>query len=147
MNGWSEGEGRPEATIDVLGALVDQQARVARAEVALAAARARLQALQERYRGLGGVPALDAGAWVEPPSRRRDRCGRAVSDGGPSVRTRLLAALVARPGEVLTSPQLAALVGARSRDTVRNALLVLAERGAVEKVGPGQYRAPLPLTS
>jgi DNA-binding GntR family transcriptional regulator len=58
----------------------------------------------------------------------------------PSLRRRLVAALDARPGDVLTPPQLTRIVGARP-DGVRNALLELAARGKVEKVGEGQYRA------
>jgi hypothetical protein len=162
MTRLDDGEGRPEATIttgpradadadaapmDVLGALLEQQAKVARAEVALAAARERLAVLADRYGQLGGVPPVDGEAWTALGSPQRERCGRAVPDGGPSVRARILAALTGRPGEVLTPAQLAALVGARSRDTVRNALLVLAEKGRIEKVGPGQYRCPVELTS
>ena len=56
------------------------------------------------------------------------------------MRTRILRAMEARPGEVLTAAILAPLVAARSRDAVRNALLVLAAKGRIEKVGLGQYR-------
>jgi hypothetical protein len=49
--------------------------------------------------------------------------------------------LEARPDEVLTPARVRALLGAVPVDTVRNALLVLAERGRIEKIGHGQYRA------
>jgi hypothetical protein len=63
---------------------------------------------------------------------------------GASMRARILGAMGEHPGEVFTSARLAPLVGAASRDSVRNTLLVLAERRLVEKLGPGLYRARLP---
>jgi hypothetical protein len=82
---------------------------------------------------------LEAGGPVVLPPREEP--ARPPRLGGlPSLRRRLVAALDARPGDVLTPPQLTRIVGARP-DGVRNALLELAARGKVEKVGEGQYRA------
>ncbi|MFT3773219.1 MAG: hypothetical protein QM820_48185 [Minicystis sp.] len=130
--------GGNEGALDVLAALVEEQARVARAEAALLAARQRLAALQESYRRFG--PSLAAlGEMVtsaRPPARRaRDLLG-----DGRTLRTRILDHMRAQPGEVLTPALLAPIVGARSRDAVRNALLALAAKGCIEKVGLGQYR-------
>ncbi|APR76485.1 Hypothetical protein A7982_01832 [Minicystis rosea] len=127
-----------EGALDVLAALIEEEARVARAEAVLAEARRRLSVLQERYRQL--VPPLSALVLPPPalPAKRGPR-PRAVESGG-TMRTRILRAMEARPDEVLTAAMLAPAVAARSRDAVRNALLVLAAKGKIEKVGLGQYR-------
>lgn len=135
-----EGSAPPEGVLEVLAALLEEQAKVARVEVALAAAKERLAALQDRYRALGGVVPEPGDAWPSLLSERQARCGRVVHEGGCSMRSRILAEMEARAGEILTPAQLAPLVEARSRDAVRNALLVLAEKGKIEKVGLGQYR-------
>jgi DNA-binding transcriptional ArsR family regulator len=64
-----------------------------------------------------------------------------VPAGAPSVRRRVLEALDAHPGGVLTPSCIAGMIGDGSRGTVRNALLALSQQGRVEKVGVGQYRA------
>jgi hypothetical protein len=58
-----------------------------------------------------------------------------------TLRDRIVGAIEASPGEVYTPARLAPLVGSINRDSVRNTLLVLAAKGRIEKVGPGQYRA------
>jgi hypothetical protein len=65
--------------------------------------------------------------------------------GGPSMRQRMLHQMAARPEEVFTPAKLAPLVGATTRDSVRNTLLVLHAKGRIAKVGPGQYRALNPM--
>jgi hypothetical protein len=60
---------------------------------------------------------------------------------GDSLRQRIVKELEARPEAVFSPQGMAALVGAAQHDSVRNALLALAERGHIEKLGPGQYRA------
>lgn len=129
------GEGR-SAACEVLAEVVAEQARVARAETALAAARQRLVEVQAR---LGLSPPLDAleAGLCSPGARSFPR------REGASMRARILAEMGARPEQVWTPARLSPLVGARSRDSVRNTLLVLAAKGRIEKVGPGQYRAAL----
>src|SRR5262245_8685917 len=56
---------------------------------------------------------------------------------GPSLRARIVAEMTASPGEVFTPARLSPLVGATSKDSVRNTLLVLHAKGRVMKVGPG----------
>lgn len=113
--------------LQLLAALLDDQARVARAEAALAAAKKRM-ALSEQRLG-----------------RLRAGRGAEVRESAPAaavtLRTRIVEAMKARRGEVLTPAKIAALVGATNRDSVRNTLLVLAGQGRIEKVGVGQYRA------
>jgi hypothetical protein len=60
---------------------------------------------------------------------------------GPSMRQNIVQQMSAAPGEVFTPAKLAPLVGASTRDSVRNTLLVLHAKGRIAKVGPGQYRA------
>jgi hypothetical protein len=122
-------------TCDVLAEVVAEQARVARAEAALEAARRRLSEAQAR---LGLAPPLEALEAGISPGPRGPALGRRE---GASMRARILAEMGARPEEVWTPARLSPLVGARSRDSVRNTLLVLAAQGRIEKVGLGQYRA------
>jgi len=128
-----------DAGLELLAALVEEEARVARAEAALAAARERLLALQIRLGRLGPLSAEELAARAGRPPRAR-RWPRA-DDGQPSMRARILERIAASPGEVFTPARLAPLVGATSRDSVRNTLLVLHAKGRIEKLGPGQYRA------
>jgi hypothetical protein len=68
----------------------------------------------------------------------------AAPAGGPkgeSLRHRIVKHLEARPEEVFSPPRMAVQLGATHPDSVRNALLALAECGRIEKLGPGQYRA------
>jgi len=58
-----------------------------------------------------------------------------------TLRDRIVARMAANPEETFTPALLAPLVGATSRDTVRNTLLVLAVKGRIMKIGEGQYRA------
>jgi len=58
-----------------------------------------------------------------------------------TLRDRIVVQMAASPEETFTPARLAPIVSATSRDAVRNTLLVLAEQGRIEKVGPGQYRA------
>jgi hypothetical protein len=80
-------------------------------------------------------------ARASSPRLRRRRPKR----GGPSMRQRMLHEMAARPEEVFTPAKLAPLVGATTRDSVRNTLLVLHAKGRIAKVGPGQYRAMPPM--
>jgi hypothetical protein len=82
------------------------------------------------------VPDLKrARAWSPRPRRRRPK------RGGPSMRARILQRMADRPEEVFTPAKLAPLVGATTRDSVRNTLLVLHAKGHIAKVGPGQYQS------
>lgn len=130
---------RPEPGLDLISALVEEEARVARAEAALAAARERLFALQVRLGRMEPLSLDELAARIGRPPRAR-RWSRA-DDGQPSMRSRILERMAASPGEVFTPAVLAPLVEATSRDSVRNTLLVLHAKGRIEKVGPGRYRA------
>jgi hypothetical protein len=122
-------------TCDVLAEVVREQERVARAEAALEGARRRLAEVQARLGLAPPLAALEAG--LGSPRTARATARRE----GASLRARILAEMTAQPAEVWTPARLSPLVGARSRDSVRNTLLVLAAKGRIEKVGLGQYRA------
>jgi hypothetical protein len=74
---------------------------------------------------------------TRPPAPRR----RTKSQRGESLRARIVKQMEAHPAEVFGPRRMSGLVGAKHQDTVRNALIALAERGRIEKLGPGQYRA------
>lgn len=134
-----------EVGFDVLAEIMYERERVTRAAARLEAARRRLSALEDRYRGMApfgaaagaGEPLL---ATVLDPGKRSRMRRRAP--GAATMRARILEAMGARPGEVLTTASLASIVGAESRDSVRNTLLALAAKGRIEKVGLGRYRLP-----
>ncbi|MFT3764768.1 MAG: hypothetical protein QM820_04520 [Minicystis sp.] len=63
------------------------------------------------------------------------------SQDGPTLRKRVLDAVNERRAGVLTPAGVAHVLGIKGSDAVRNALLVLAEQGHIEKLAPGQYRA------
>jgi len=87
-----------------------------------------------------------AADWRRTSARSRGRA--LLRDGArppPTARRdRIIEQMAARSEETFTPERLAPLVDATSRDTVRNMLLVLAEKGRIVKVGEGQYRAQSP---
>jgi hypothetical protein len=116
-----------ESVLAAIAALLDDQARVVRAEAALAAAKRRMAASELRLgrlqRARGAVL-----PWSEPKPEA-------------TMRSRIIAEMEARREEVFTPARIAAAVGAANRDSVRNTLLVLARKGQIVKVGEGRYRA------
>lgn len=138
----TNGDGRKESAhrrISLLATLLAQEARVARAEAALDAAKRRLAVLQARFGRLGRPVAAIAAACMEEVMGAPTAVMEARD--GTTMRARILHRLAKSPGEVFTPATLGPAVGAGSRDSVRNTLLVLASRGQIEKIGPGQYRA------
>lgn len=133
------GEDVPFAMADVM----ERQARVARAEANLAAARRRLGESFARLRRVASergqeVPplaaaVLQANGGQLPVPADGDRSG--------TLRARLVTVMEAHQGEVFTPARLAPMVGSQNRDSIRNTLLVLAAKGLIDKVGVGQYQA------
>lgn len=116
-----------EVVLEAMAELLDDQARVARAEAALAIAKKRRVLSELR---LGRL------------QRSRDALVVHIEQMAVvTMRARLVEAMEAQPDEVFTPVGLAAAVGASNRDSVRNTLLVLARKGEIEKVGVGRYRA------
>jgi hypothetical protein len=142
-----------EQVLEAMAEVMERQARVARAEAALVAARRRLgdsvSRLSHIARARGDtldLPPLAAmGVTSSAPSAAGDDpAGPAgAGDEGPAgtLRERIVAVMEATPDEVYTPARLAPAVGSRNRDSIRNTLLVLAAKGRIEKVGAGQYRA------
>ena len=135
-----------EEVCEALAEVMDREARVARADGALQAARRRLGEAMARFRG--AAEARDAGVELSPRAAALLEEIAALPAGTlpdastlVSLRKRIVAVLEANPGEVYTPARLAPLVGHSRRDTIRNSLFVLATRGRIEKLGPGQYRA------
>lgn len=135
-----------ETMLEAMAEVMERQARVARAEAALAAARRRLADSVGRL----SVAARDRGEGVDLPPLAA--AVLEINAGLPAppdedrgtLRSRVLAAVAASPGEVFTPARLAPMVGARNRDTVRNALLTLASKGLIVKVDDGRYQARAP---
>ncbi|MFT3769636.1 MAG: hypothetical protein QM820_29725 [Minicystis sp.] len=88
----------------------------------------------------GGRPIAEQLPLPAPANERPQATRRAPAREGASLRERVLSQVTANAEEVFTPARVSTLVGA-SRDSVRNTLLVLAEKGRIEKLGPGQYRA------
>jgi hypothetical protein len=133
---------REESTsggIALLAAVLTAEARVESARATLAAATRRLAVLQARFARLGRPAAAIAATCL----------GEAIGDkvlvmearDGSTMRARILERLARCPDEVFTPATLGPLVGAGSRDSVRNTLLALAARGQIDKLGPGRYTA------
>lgn len=131
-------EERESKAVDLLSLVLEQEHRVVRAEAVLAAAKRRLSWLQARFGRLGQRLYDVAEACAEETREARPAV---PSADGTTMRERILALLAASPAEVFTPAMLAPAVGAGSRDSVRNTLLVLASKGRIEKLGPGRYRA------
>lgn len=137
-----------EAVLEAMAEVMERQARVNRAEAALAAARRRLsQSISRLSRLRAASDAVDLPPHVsvdlapeglpsEPTAGDDERPG--------TLRERILAVMEASPGEVYTPARLAPAVGSRNRDSIRNTLLVLAAKGRIEKVGAGRYQARVP---
>lgn len=123
--------------LGLLGRVLEQERRVVRAEGVLATEKRRLAVLAARFGRLGDRR-FDLVATCA--DERREVRAAAPAEDGTTMRERILAYLAGSPGEVFTPAMLAPEVGAASRDSVRNTLLVLAARGKVDKVGPGRYR-------
>jgi len=134
-----------DGVLGVLHEVLAEQAQVARAEAVLAAARRRLEASEAKLGRLMPVePALAellTANGVTPRAPRGPRDPRDRDRPDTTMRARILEVMAASPAEVFTPARLTPLVDARSRDSVRNTLLVLARGRKVEKLGPGQYRA------
>jgi hypothetical protein len=137
--------GSGDGVLGVLHEVLEEQALVARAEAALDAARRRLAASEAKLGRLMPVePALAellTANGVTPRAPRGPRERREGDRPQATMRARILEVMAASPAEVFTPARLAPLVDARSRDSVRNTLLVLARARKVEKLAPGQYRA------
>jgi hypothetical protein len=134
-----------EEVLEAMAEVMERQARVARAEAALTAARrrlgdsvARLSRLQRKAGDGMDLPSLAAAALE--PAQRGQPSGPGEAPGG-TLRERIVAAIEASPGEVFTPARLAPVVGSQNRDSVRNTLLVLAAKGRIEKLGAGRYQA------
>jgi|SRR6185437_235661 len=137
--------------LDAISEVVRQQAQVERCETALASARARLRdsvaKLSRMYharRDGVALPPSAAMALAEAAVEEEasDALARDEADEpAGTLRDRIVGTMEASPEEVYTPARLAPLVGSMNRDSVRNTLLVLAAKGRIEKVGPGQYRA------
>jgi hypothetical protein len=132
-----------EDVLAIMADVMDREARVHRAESALNRARRRLGEAVDRLIGArqsgAAVPPLGAallehhgGVSVSPEPRE-------MPPG--TLRERIVAALAAEPGETFTVARVALALDHDNRDSIRNALLVLASAGRVEKVGIGEYRA------
>ena len=135
-----------EDVLDAVAEVMERQARVARAEAALATARRRLgdsvARLSRVAQGRGEqvvLPPLAAAALQLDEGL--PSTGVADEERAGTLRQRIVAVMEATPGEVYTPARLAPLVGSPNRDSVRNTLLVLAAKGRIEKRGAGQYQA------
>jgi hypothetical protein len=122
--------------IDTIAARIrgETGGRVSRAAILCAMAIRQIRQIDPFVPFKEQLPLNEAQRRFQPPARPRPR-------GRVTMRANIIAAMAASPGEVFTTARLARLVNAASRDSVRNTLLVLAERRRIEKVGPGQYRA------
>jgi hypothetical protein len=140
--------GQPsEDMLDAMAEVMERQARVARAEAALAAARRRLGDSVARLSGVardGGErialpPFVAIALQLDPGLPAADALQNEERTG--TLRKRIVAIMAASPGETFTPARLAPLVGSGNRDSVRNTLLVLAAKGQIDKLGAGLYRA------
>jgi hypothetical protein len=144
--GSAEEQAPREKMLGAMAVVMERQARVARAEAALDAARRRLRdalACLSRLRDTHGemeeVPALVTAALSSDAGLAADADLQGLRSG--TLRERIVLVMEADPEEVYTPARLSPLVGSSNRDSIRNTLLVLAGKGRIEKLGPGQYRA------
>ncbi len=138
-----------EDVLEAMAEVMERQARVARAEAALAFARRRLgesvTRLSHVHRARGeslDLPPL-AGLVLDVPEGEEGAVSAtgAGEERAGTLRQRIVAVMDASPDEIYTPARLAPAVGSRNRDSIRNTLLVLAAKGRIEKLGAGQYRA------
>jgi hypothetical protein len=133
-----------EAILEAMAEVMVRQARVSRAEAALAAARRRLG---ESVTRLSRVSAARGESVDLPPlaafalATEDATSGAETTEWSGTLRERIVAVMEKSPELVHTPAGLAPLVGSQNRDSVRNTLLVLAAKGRIEKVGAGQYQA------
>jgi hypothetical protein len=134
-----------EELLNAMAEVMERQARVARAEAALAAAHRRLgdsvarlsRVARNRGEGVELPPLAAAALQLEGLASP----GSADEEPAGTLRERIVAVMNASPDDVYTPARLAPLVGSPNRDSIRNTLLVLAAMGLIEKRGAGQYRA------
>jgi hypothetical protein len=135
-----------EEMLEAIAEVMERQARVARAEAALATARrrlgdsvARLSRVTQGRGDPGDLPPLVAAALQQGEGLL---AGAALDEErAGTLRARIVAVLEASPAEVYTPALLAPILGTPNRDSIRNTLLVLAAKGRIEKLGAGRYRA------
>jgi hypothetical protein len=135
-----------EEALLALANVMQDQARVARAEAAVTAARRRLNQSVARF---NGIARSEEGSSDVRPLVADDLLFKGALDPlDPSdtehegtLRDRIVAAMEASPHRVFTSADLAAVLEGSNRDSIRNTLLVLAAKGRIEKRGEGRYRA------
>jgi hypothetical protein len=133
-----------EEVLEAMAQVMERQARVTRAEAALAAARRRLV---ESVARLSRISAARGESLDLPPlaafalAAEEGASDAETTTWSGTLRERIVAVIKASPEVVYTPARLAPLVGSQNRDSVRNTLLVLAAKGRIEKVGAGQYQA------
>jgi hypothetical protein len=144
-----------EDVLEAMAEVMARQARVARSEAALAAARRHLgesvSRLSRLYRAHGERLELSplAALALESIAASEGALDGALEglarlpaeERAGTLRERIIAVMEASPEEVYTPARLSPAVGSPNRDSIRNTLLVLAAKGKIEKVGAGQYRA------
>ena len=134
-----------ERVLDAMAEVMERQARVARAESALVAARRRLGESLDRLSSIATEEGAElppfAVAALEGRPPRLPPAGSGEEERLGTLRARIVGALEAHPGEVFTAARLAPMVGSPNRDSIRNTLLTLAARGRIAKLGEGQYQA------
>jgi hypothetical protein len=134
--------------LSVVAEVIADQTRVARAEASLAEAKRRLDASSARLaeiwkarRAEVPLPPFSELAALEQEDLGGDDDDPIEDAPEDTLRDRVLTLLGSRPHEVFGPAGVAETLGARSRDSVRNTLLALADKGRIEKLGPGRYRA------
>lgn len=139
----------PAAVVaDLMADVMHCQAQVSRAEATLTNARGRLTTALGRL----ARAAQGRGEPLPPLAAAVVECGDlAPTDEQPpeepspgTLRERIAAVIDAAPGEVFTPATVGRALESPNRDSIRNTLLVLAAKGRVEKLGPGQYQARKP---
>lgn len=138
-----------EQVLEAMAEVMERQARVARAEAAVVAARRRLgdsvSRLAQLSRARGeSLDLAPLAAIAAPPDEGGEGDHRAFASPGGTLRERIVAVMEASPYDVYTPARLASAVASRNRDSIRNTLLVLAAKGRIEKLGEGRYRARRP---
>lgn len=96
-----------------------------------------LRAVLER--GMAFDPGLPVSTQLRLSPRTPRR--RSPRSGTSTLRERVLAAMAARPDDVLSPARVAALIPGTTVDSARNTLLALAAKGQVRKHGAGKYQA------
>ena len=135
-----------EDALEAMAEVMERQARVARAEAALAFARRRLSEsvtrLSHVHRACGeSLPALAGLVLAELSGAEGMADVGADEERAGTLQQRIVRVMEASPAEVYGPARLAPAVGSTNRDSIRNTLLALAAKGRIEKVGAGQYRA------